>query len=163
MNHGDIQKGGTMGRGKGHLDVGTRPLPAKRSSSNGSVAGLSTRIAARAGGDAAESLLPVVVPTQAVPAQATAPLGVVDVAALDVTTTKASGGGDVRVGASGAESKVAAVVEVTIGEALIRGYRDSLQVSPSVPALETEQARAVQWGLASGKFVMYQLIAPSRC
>jgi hypothetical protein len=117
MNHGDIEQGGTMGRGKGHLYFGTRPLPAKRSSTNGSVAGLSAGIAARAGGDAAESLLPVVVPTRAAPAQAIAAHGVVDIAALDVMTTKASGGGDVRVGASGAESKVAAVDEVTIGEA----------------------------------------------
>jgi hypothetical protein len=37
MNHGDIQQGRTMGRGKGHLNVGTRPLTAKRGSANGRV------------------------------------------------------------------------------------------------------------------------------
>jgi hypothetical protein len=89
MKHGDIQQGETMGRGKGHLYVGTRPLPARRSSTNGSEAGLSTRIAARAGGDAAESLLSMVVPTRAAAAQAIAAHGVVDIAALDETTTKA--------------------------------------------------------------------------
>jgi hypothetical protein len=73
-----------MGR-KGHLNVSTRPLTARRG--NGSVTGLRTRIAARAGGDAAESLLPVVVPTRAAAAEAIAAHGVVDVAALDVTTT----------------------------------------------------------------------------
>jgi hypothetical protein len=101
------------------------------------------------GGDAAESLLPVVVPTRAAPAQAIAAHGVVDVAALDVATTKASCGGDVRVGASCASSKVATVDEVAIGEAEIRGDRDGVQVKPSVPALETEQARAMRWGVAS--------------
>jgi hypothetical protein len=56
MHHGDIQLGGTMGRGKGHLHVGTRPLTAGRCNANGSVSGLHTRIATCAGGDAAESL-----------------------------------------------------------------------------------------------------------
>jgi hypothetical protein len=35
--------------------------------------------------------------------------GVVDVAVMDVTTTKASGGGDVRVGVSCAKAEVATV------------------------------------------------------
>jgi hypothetical protein len=34
MNHGDIQQGGTMGRGKGHLNVSTRPLTANRGNAN---------------------------------------------------------------------------------------------------------------------------------
>jgi hypothetical protein len=105
MNHGDIQQGGTMERGKGHLNVSTRPLTARRGNAFGSVAGLCTRIAARAGRDAAESLLLVVVPTRATAAEAIAAHGVVDVAALDETTTKASGGGDVRVGASCAKAE----------------------------------------------------------
>jgi hypothetical protein len=63
MNLGDIQQGGAMGRVEGHLNVGMRPLTAKHGGGNGSVTGLCTRIAARAGGDAAESLLQVVVPT----------------------------------------------------------------------------------------------------
>jgi hypothetical protein len=57
MNHGDIQQGGTMGRGKGHLNVSTRPLTTHRGNANGIVTGLRTRIAARAGGDAAEMRL----------------------------------------------------------------------------------------------------------
>jgi hypothetical protein len=63
MNHGDIQQGGTLGRGKGHLNVSTRYLTARRANANRRVTGLRMRIAARAGGDAGESLLPVVVPT----------------------------------------------------------------------------------------------------
>jgi hypothetical protein len=58
MNHGHVQQGGTMGWGKGHLNVSTRPLTAHRGNANRSVTGLRTRIAARTGGDAAESLLP---------------------------------------------------------------------------------------------------------
>jgi hypothetical protein len=45
-------------------------------------------------------LLPVVMPTRAAAAEAIAAHGVVDVAALDMTTAKASGRGDVGVGAS---------------------------------------------------------------
>jgi hypothetical protein len=63
---------------------------------------------------------------------------VVDVTALDMTTTKASCGGDVRVGACGAKAEVAAVDEVAVREAEIRGHGDGVQVSPSVTALETE-------------------------
>jgi hypothetical protein len=62
MNHGDIQQGGTMGQGKAHLNVSTCPLTANRGNANGSVTEFRTRIAALASGDAAESLLPVVVP-----------------------------------------------------------------------------------------------------
>jgi hypothetical protein len=84
MNHGDIQQSGTMGRGKGHLNVSTCPLTARRGNANGSVAGLCTRIAAHAGRDAAESLLPVVVSMRvtAHAAEAIAAHGVVDVSAL---------------------------------------------------------------------------------
>jgi hypothetical protein len=96
MKHGDIQQGGTMGRGKGHLNVSTCPLTAERSSANGSITGLCTRIASRTGGDAAESLLPLVMPARAAAAEAIAAHGVVDIAALDVTTTKASSSGDMR-------------------------------------------------------------------
>jgi hypothetical protein len=154
MNHGDIQQGGTMGRGKGHLNVSTRSLTARRGNTNGSVARLCTHIAARAGRDAAEGFLPVVVPTRATAAEAIAAHGMVDVAALDVTATKTSGGGDVRVGASCAKAEVAigeAEIrgdEVAIGEAEIRGDRDGVQVGPRVPALETEQARVMRWGVA---------------
>jgi hypothetical protein len=124
------------------------PLTANRGNANGSVTGFRARIAARAGGDAAESLLPVVVPTREAAAEAIAAHGVVDVAALDVTTAEASGGGDVRVGASCAKAEVATVDDVAVRETEIRGDRDGVQASPSVPALETGQARAMQWGLA---------------
>jgi hypothetical protein len=148
MNHEDVQQAGTMGRGKGHLTVRTCPLPANRGNANGSVTGFRTCIAARAGGDAAESLLPVVVPTRAAPAEAIAAHGVVDVAALDVTKTKASGGGDVRVGASCANAEVGTLHEGAVGETEIRGDWDGVQVSPSVTALESEQACAMRWGVA---------------
>jgi hypothetical protein len=46
---------------------------------------------------------------------------VVDVAALDVTSTKARGGEDVRVGASCAKAEVATIDEVAVGEEEIRG------------------------------------------
>jgi hypothetical protein len=96
MNHADMQKGGTMWRGKGHLNGSTCPLTANRDNANGSVTELRLRITARASGDAAESLLPLIVPTGATASEAIAAHGLVDVAGLDVTTTKASGGGDVR-------------------------------------------------------------------
>jgi hypothetical protein len=60
--------------------------------------------------------------------QAFAAHGVVDVAALDMTATKASCGGDVRVGASCAKVEVATVDEVAVREAEIRGHRDGVQV-----------------------------------
>jgi hypothetical protein len=55
MNHGDVQQGGTMGRGKGHLNVGTRPLMAERGSANGTVTWLCMRTAAFKSRDAAQS------------------------------------------------------------------------------------------------------------
>jgi hypothetical protein len=93
----------------------------------------------------------VAVPTQATAAEAIAAHGVADVAALDVTTTKASGGRDVWIGASGDKAEVATVDEVAVGEAEIWGDRDGVQVSPRVPALETEQARAMRWGVAGSE------------
>jgi hypothetical protein len=60
---------------------------------------------ARVSGDAAESFLPVVRPTQVAPTQTIATHGGVDVAALDVTTIEASGGGDMWVGAGSARWK----------------------------------------------------------
>jgi hypothetical protein len=54
--------------------------------------------------------------TRAAAAEAIAAHGVVDVTALDVSTTKASGGRDVWVGASGAKAEVATVDEVAVGE-----------------------------------------------
>jgi hypothetical protein len=81
---------------------------------NGSETGLRTRITARTGGDAAESLLPVVVRMQAAPAEAIAAHGVGDVAALDAMITNASGCGNVRVGASCAKAEVATIDEVAV-------------------------------------------------
>jgi hypothetical protein len=63
-------------------------------------------------------------------------------AALDVITTKTSGGGDMRVGASSAQARVATVDEVAVIEAEIGVDRDSVQVVPQVPVLGTEQAYA---------------------
>jgi hypothetical protein len=74
---------------------------------------------------------------------------VVDIAALDMTATKTSGGGDMRVGASSAQARVATVDEVAIIEAEIRVDRDSVQVVPHMPVLETEQAYARRWGVPS--------------
>jgi hypothetical protein len=39
VNHGDFQKGGNVGRGKGHLHVSLRPLTASRCNTHGSVIG----------------------------------------------------------------------------------------------------------------------------
>jgi hypothetical protein len=47
------------------------------------------------------------------------------------------------VGTSSAKADVATVDEVAIGEAGLRIDRDGVQVSPCVPALETEQACAM--------------------
>jgi hypothetical protein len=91
MYHGDSQQGGTVGQWKGHLNVGPRPLTAYSCNANGSVTGFRMRNTARTGGDAAESFLPVVMSTQAAPAQAIATHAVVDIAALDVTVTKSKG------------------------------------------------------------------------
>jgi hypothetical protein len=97
-----------------------RPLTASSCNANGSITGLRTRTIARTGGDAAESFLHVVMSTRAASAQTIATHGMVDVAALDVTPTKTSGGGDMRVGPSSAKAEVATVDEVTVGEAEIR-------------------------------------------
>jgi hypothetical protein len=134
LNHGDIQQGGTMGRGKGYLNVGTPRLTAGRCNANGSITGLHLRITTRAGGDAAQSFLPVVVPTGAAIAEEITTHGVVEIAALVVTTTKTSGGGDMRVGASCAKAEVPTVDEVAVREAEIRVDWDAVQVSPGVPA-----------------------------
>jgi hypothetical protein len=134
MKH--VHQGGTMRRGKSHLNVSTFPLSAIRGNTNGSVTGFHSCLQ-HAGGDAAESLLLVVVPTRAAAAEEIAAYGVVDVAALDLTTTKESVVEDVRVLACCAKEEVATVDEVAVGEAEIRGDRDDVQVSPSVPALET--------------------------
>jgi hypothetical protein len=149
MNHGDIQQGWTMRREKGHLNVRPGPPTANRCNANGSVTGLRTRITARAIEDVAESFLPVVVPTRAAPALAIATHGVVDVAALDVTTTKTGGGADIWVVASSAKAEVATVDEVAIREAEIRIDWDGVRVSPCAPALETGQSCAMRWGVKS--------------
>jgi hypothetical protein len=100
-------------------------------------------------GDAAESFLPVVVTTRADPTQAFALYGVVDVAALDVTTTKAGAGRDTWVGCSGAKAEVATVDKVTIEEAKIRVDQDGLPVSPRVSALKAKQSCAMRRGVVS--------------
>jgi hypothetical protein len=87
--------------------VSTWPLTANRGNTKGSVTGFRTRIAAPAGRDTAESLLPVVVATRAAAAEEIAAHGVVDVTALEVTTTKASVGRDARIVASCAKAEVA--------------------------------------------------------
>jgi hypothetical protein len=51
----------------------------------------------------AEGFLPVVVTTPVVPSYAIVTHGAVDIAALDVTATKRSGGGDMRVIAGSAK------------------------------------------------------------
>jgi hypothetical protein len=144
MDDGDIQQCGTVGRGKGHVNVGPRPLAANSCNANRSVTGLRNCTTAGTGGDAAESFLPVVKLTRAAPAQAIATHGVVDIAGLDVTSTKTSSGRDMWVGASSAKAEMATVDEVAIGEPQIRVDRDGVQVSPHVPALETEQACAMR-------------------
>jgi hypothetical protein len=143
-------KVGTMGRGKGQLNVSTCPLTAHHGNTNGSVKGLRLGNVARAGRDAAESLLLVVVPTQAAATEAIAAHGVVDIAALDATTTKASGG-DVRVGSSCTKAQVATVDEVAVGGAEIQGDRDGVQMSPCMPALETEQAHTMRQGVVGSE------------
>jgi hypothetical protein len=61
MDQGDMQQCGTVGRGKGQVNVCTRPLTANSCNSHGKVTGLRTRT----GGNAAESFLPVVMSTHA--------------------------------------------------------------------------------------------------
>jgi hypothetical protein len=55
----------------------------------------------------------------------------------------------INIGAGCAKAEVTTVDEVAIREAEIRVDLDGVQVSPPVPALETEQARAMRWGVAS--------------
>jgi hypothetical protein len=113
VNHGDTQHGGTIGWGKGHFNNDLRSLTASRGNPHRCVTGLSESSKACASRNAAENLLPVVVPVQAVAAQAIATQGVVYVAALDVVTEKAHSGGDMWVGANGALVDVTTVDEVT--------------------------------------------------
>jgi hypothetical protein len=137
MDNGDIQQFGTVGRGKGHFNADPSPLTAHSCNPNGIVLGLRTRTTAGTGADAADSFLPVSVWTRAAPTQAIATHGAVYIDALDVRPTKASGGRDMRVGASSAKAKVVTVDELVIGEAEIRVDRDGAQVRPCVPVLET--------------------------
>jgi hypothetical protein len=65
-------------------------------------------------------------------------------------TTNAGGGGAMWVGANGAKAEVAAVDDVAVREAQIRGDRDSVQVSPRMPALERSQQICAQ-KLSSGR------------
>jgi hypothetical protein len=81
--------------------------------------------------------------TQSAPAQAITTHGMFDIATLDVNITRTSVGGDVWVGASSAKAEVATVDEVAVKEAETRVDRGGVQVSPRVPALETEQACAM--------------------
>jgi hypothetical protein len=112
---------------------------------NGSITGLSLRTTASTGGHLAKSFLPVDMSTHAAFAQVIASHGMVVVAtALDVTPTTPSGGGDMRVGAGGAEAEVATVDVVAVGVAKIRVDREGVQVSPCVLALDTRQACAMR-------------------
>jgi hypothetical protein len=77
-NHGDIQQGAAMGWREGSPQCRPAPLTARCCNSNGSVTGMSTRIAARARKDAAESLLPVIVLARAALHHAIATHGVAD-------------------------------------------------------------------------------------
>jgi hypothetical protein len=86
---------------------------------------------------------------RAAPAQAIVTHGVVDVAALDATTTDAGGDEYMWVGASGVKAEVATVDELANREAGIRVDRNSVQVSRCAPALETEQSCAMRWEVAS--------------
>jgi hypothetical protein len=58
MDHGNVQQGGTVGRGKGHFNVGPCPLTANICNADGSVTGLRTRITARTGRDALTASFP---------------------------------------------------------------------------------------------------------
>jgi hypothetical protein len=52
--------------------------------------------------------------------------------------------GEGSLGASSAKAEVAAVDEVAVGEAAMGVDWDGVQVSPCMPALETEQACAMR-------------------
>jgi hypothetical protein len=148
MEYGDIQQGGTAGRGKGNFNVGPRPLTANSCNANGIITGLRTRTTACTGGDVAESFLSVVMSARAASAQVIATHGVVDIVVLDTTPTKESGGRDMWVGASSAK-EVATDDEVAVGDAKILVDRDNVQITPCVPALGTKQACTMQWGVTS--------------
>jgi hypothetical protein len=94
MSHGDIQHSGTMGQGKGRFKEGARPLTAKHCNCIGCEAWRCTRIATRIGEDVAERFLALAVSTRMVSAEAIATHAVVDIAAVEVPTTKTRGGGD---------------------------------------------------------------------
>jgi hypothetical protein len=83
--------------------------------------------------------------TQAASAAAIATYGMVDIAALHVTTTRASGSGDMQVGANCAEVEVKASPKVAVREAQIRVNWDSVQVSSGVQALKFEHVRTMPW------------------
>jgi hypothetical protein len=104
------------------------------------VTGLRTRITARTGGDAAECFLPVAMSTQAAPAEAIATQGVINIAALYVTPTKTSGGGDPWVGACSAKAEVATVDEVAVGEAEMRVDRNGALAYSSRSVCSTASA-----------------------
>jgi hypothetical protein len=89
-----------MGQGKSHFKVGARPLTAKHCNCIGCEAWQCTRIANRMGEDAAERFLALAVSTRMVCAEALATHDVVDIAAVEVPTTKTSGRGDMWVGTS---------------------------------------------------------------
>jgi hypothetical protein len=74
--------------------------------------------------------------------------GIVDVAAMDVTTAKAGGGRNMWVGASGTAAEVATVSEVTIEVEILVDW-DRVLVRPSMPALETAQLFLMGWGVGS--------------
>jgi hypothetical protein len=69
---------------------------------------------------------------------------VVNVTALDVRATEAGSGGDMWVGASGAKVEAGTIDKVTIRKAEVWVDQDSVQVRPSVQALETEQLCVMQ-------------------
>jgi hypothetical protein len=90
----------------------------------------------------------MVMSTRAAATQVIATHGVADIAALDVRLTNLSVGRDMRVGASSAMAQMATVDTVAVGETEMRVDRDGVQVSPCVPALKTEQACLLRWGVA---------------
>jgi hypothetical protein len=103
MDHGDIQQCATVGQGNGHFSAGLCPPDGQqlqRQRQHNWV--YCTHYSPH--GDVAESFLPVFMSTRAAATQAIATHGVVYIAALDVTPTKTSGGRDMRIGASSANS-----------------------------------------------------------
>jgi hypothetical protein len=95
------------------------------------------------------SFLPVVVTTRVAPTQAIATHDEVNVAALDVTTTKTGVGGDMWVGASSANAEVATIDEVAVVKTETLVDRDPVELNLRVPALETEQSCGMRWEVAS--------------